>query len=149
MDTIYFYDVPSDRVKEENVFLNNFYISPIVVDNKEFPTVEHYYQASKFKGQELFESVRLTPTPDDAKKLARANFVEDEEWKTEKEMAMRTALQAKFSQHRELREKLIATGEARLVEDSPKDAFWGGIVEGSFNRPGDMLMEIREDLKSN
>jgi len=32
---------------------------------------------------------------------------------------------AKFTQHEDLGKLLLGTGDAALVEDSPKDAFWG------------------------
>lgn len=70
-ETIYFYDKPSHRVKEEHIFLNNFEPSPFVINGKEFKSVEHFYQASKFSN-ELFEAVRLCPDADSAKKLAHS-----------------------------------------------------------------------------
>ena len=44
---------------------------------------------------------------------------------------MKRAIRLKFSQNSEMLEKLRQTGEARLVEDSPDDMFWGGALEGS------------------
>ncbi len=37
---------------------------------------------------------------------------------------------AKFKQHSDLREKLLQTGEAILVEQSPTDSFWGCGADG-------------------
>jgi hypothetical protein len=45
---IYFYDVESEFVKKEHVFLNNFDPSPISEDGLNYNTVEQYYQAHKF-----------------------------------------------------------------------------------------------------
>ena len=77
-DTIYFYDEPSERVKEEHIFLNNFATSPIVVNGLEFQTVEHYYQASKFS-DERFETIRLAGSPGACKKLAHSFEFDEEE----------------------------------------------------------------------
>ena len=45
----YFYDLPSEFVKEEHIFLNNFDPSVFVgEDGFTYPTVEHYYQCKKF-----------------------------------------------------------------------------------------------------
>jgi len=41
---IYFYDAPSDRVKPEHIFLNNFAETPFIIDGIQYKTVEHYYQ---------------------------------------------------------------------------------------------------------
>jgi predicted NAD-dependent protein-ADP-ribosyltransferase YbiA (DUF1768 family) len=65
-NTIYFYDVPSDRVKAENIFLNNFDTSNFTADdNFNYKTVEHYYQCHKFDNFEekpefkkVFEEIR-------------------------------------------------------------------------------------------
>ena len=42
---IYFYDFATDRVKAENIFLNNFAESKFIADDDfTYLTVEHYYQ---------------------------------------------------------------------------------------------------------
>lgn len=61
---------------------------------------------------------------------------------------MRKALRAKFDQNEEMRKRLIETGTAKLVEDSPVDRFWGGAIEGSINMLGKLLMELRESYKA-
>lgn len=146
-DTIFFYDQVSDRVKEEHIFLNNFAATPITINGLEFKTVEHYYQASKFKGEQ-FEAVRHTSTPDEAKKLAHSYRNYDENWEEKKESVMIEALRAKFDQNPELKERLVLTGEKRLVEDSERDLYWGGAVEGSKNRLGIMLEELRAEYRN-
>jgi ribA/ribD-fused uncharacterized protein len=144
--TIYFYDRASDRVKPEHIFLNNYYESPFTLHGQEFKTVEHYYQASKFKGQP-FETIRLAASPDEAKRKAHEFEVDLEAWNQKKDQVMREALQAKFSQNPRLKELLVETGDCRLVEDSPRDAYWGGVVDGAENRLGQMLEELREHYK--
>ena len=144
--TIYFYDRASERVKQEHIFLNNYFESPFTLHGQEFKTVEHYYQACKFKGQ-CFEQIRLAPSPDEAKRLAHEFDVDLEVWNQKKDQVMREALQAKFSQNPQLKELLIETRDCRLVEDSPRDAYWGGAIEGSANRLGQMLEELREHYK--
>ena len=146
-ETIYFYDKPSERVKGEHIFLNNFDPSPIIINDLEYPTVEHYYQAQKFTGSQ-FEAIRQAASPDEAKKLSRIFGYDSVDWGIRKEAVMREALYAKFSQNKELKEKLLLTGNARLIEDSLSDLYWGGVVQGSRNRLGMMLEEIRETLRS-
>jgi ribA/ribD-fused uncharacterized protein len=146
-NTLFFYDQPSQRVRPENVFLNNFFESPFVLHGKEFKTVEHFYQSSKFSG-EYYENIRKTSTPDEAKKLARKLPFNLQEWEERKDQVMKEGLFAKFEQNPELKKRLIETGNSRLVEDSPRDAYWGGVVEGSCNRLGQMLEELREKYKS-
>ena len=59
------------------------------------------------------------------------------------------ALVAKFEQNPDLLDKLLKTGNKKLVEDSSKDAYWGGVLEGSRNRLGEMLEELREKFRNN
>lgn len=61
---------------------------------------------------------------------------------------MLNLLRYKFSQHMDLREALLATGDAVLVEGN----WWGdtffGVCRGEGeNWLGRMLMQVREELK--
>jgi len=145
-NVIYFYDVPSERVLEENIFLNNFFESPFTADGKTYSTVEHYYQCQKFLDPEIQEKVRSASDADSAKKLAH-EFEAREDWDSLKDQVMVEALRHKFEQNKNLREKLINTGDATLVEDSPRDPYWGGALPGSENKLGLMLMDLRSKLK--
>lgn len=145
--TIYFYDRPSDRVQEDFIFLNNFFHSPFSIDGIVYNTVEHYYQAKKFAGPQ-FDQIRQAATPDEAKKLAHDLSFNEDEWLLLKDNIMREALEAKFTQIPELKQKLLDTGNSKLVEDSSRDAYWGGILEGSQNKLGDMLEELREKFRN-
>ncbi len=54
----------------------------------------------------------------------------------------------KLKQHAELRERLLATGDALLLEASPVDSFWGiGADGGGQNLLGRMLSNIRLALR--
>ena len=71
------------------------------------------------------------------------------DWESVKVSVMREAIRAKFTQHEELRERLLATGEAKIVEHTERDAYWGDGGDGSGkNMLGRILMEIREELRS-
>ena len=48
-----------------------------------------------------------------------------QDWNDARIDVMILALRAKFSQDQKLKALLKSTGKALLVEDSPKDAFWG------------------------
>lgn len=145
---IYFYDVPSERVQEQHIFLNNFYHSLITIDEKEYSTVEHYYQASKVKDSDLAEEVRLASTPDLAKHLGRKYNSDPEEFRAKKDQVMYTALTRKFTENSDLKERLLATGNALLIEDSNKDIYWGGALNGSKNRLGELLVQLRTELRN-
>lgn len=64
-------------------------------------------------------------------------------------MAMEDVLLAKFSQYRYLKQLLLGTGDAKLIEDSPIDSFWGVGADGrGRNELGKALMKIRDVLKA-
>ncbi|KAG8790389.1 hypothetical protein FRC17_008920 [Serendipita sp. 399] len=56
----------------------------------------------------------------------------------------------KFSQHPELKQELMGTGDSHLVEDSPTDWFWGiGADRKGENQLGRTLMRLRDYFQSN
>ncbi len=60
---------------------------------------------------------------------------------------MRRADLAKFSQNPDLAAKLIATGDAEIVEDAAHDPFWGVGPDGEgCNWAGRILMETRSKI---
>ena len=59
-----------NRFKDEYEFLSNFYPSPIYDNNgKEYPTVEHYFQAMKTLDSKKRELIRLAESPRKAKRI--------------------------------------------------------------------------------
>ena len=62
---------------------------------------------------------------------------------------MREAVLAKFSQHADIREVLLGTGDALLVEHTSSDHYWGDGGDGSGrNMLGQILMSVREELRA-
>jgi ribA/ribD-fused uncharacterized protein len=130
-------------------FLSNFATCPILLKGRLWPTTEHYYQAQKYAGTETEELIRQAPSPMNAKDLTRLpQYPPRADWDAVKDNVMREALQAKFTQHDHLREALLNTGEAPLVEHTPNDHYWADGGDGSGqNRLGQLLMELRERLR--
>ena len=140
---IYFYGQSKGRVEGGYRFLSNFYRSAFIVDGREYATVEHYFQSVKHRGSALEERIRLAPTAGEAQKTAwTADPPAD--WELRKEEVMLRALREKFTQNRDLLEKLLSTGAAVLHEDSPYDSYWG--TKGK-DRLGALLMKVREELR--
>ena len=136
-------------------WLTNFAPYRIEVNGLEFLTTEHYFQANKFMPlrPDLHEQVRHTTTPREAFMRARdpsfAPHVRTD-WPKVKEEVMLTALRAKFSlshPDNNLAKQLLETGDARLVEHTTNDKYWGDGGDGSGrNRLGDLLMQVRAEL---
>jgi len=71
-----------------------------------------------------------------------------QDWKQYSIKAMDTAIWHKFVQHRDLKEELLATGDAELIENSDKDAFWGCGADGKGkNELGKALVRLRAQLR--
>lgn len=128
---------------------SNFAPYPIRIDGLTFPTTEHYFQAQKFPGSPHAEAIRRAKTPGSAAKFGRSRrYKLRSDWESVKRSVMRQALLAKFSQHPELRELLLSTGYAPIVEHTHRDAYWGDGGDGSGkNWLGRLLVEVREELR--
>jgi N-glycosidase YbiA len=142
-DTIYFY-----KVDRPHGYLSNFSLHPIALDGYCWPTVEHYYQAQKFTGTEfswLDTKIRTAATPEAAAAIGRcADYCPSADWPDRKLRVMERAVLTKFNGHPELRQLLLATGSAPIVEDSPVDYFWGcGVDRSGLNHLGKILMGVR------
>ena len=122
---------------------------PIELKGKVWPTSEHYFQAQKFAGTEHEEAIRLQRSPMIAARMGRSRKRPLRvDWEQVKDEIMRDAVWAKFSQHEALRELLLSTGDAQIVEHTKNDRYWGDGGDGSgLNKLGKILMDVREKLK--
>lgn len=129
---------------------SNFSQHSILVEGVSWRTVEHYYQAQKFSDHALQRKIRLSQTPTLAKRTAKEHTSESiGDWDSQKDDVMLKALEAKFTQHPELREQLKATGNRRIVEYTSNDGYWGEAENGSgLNRLGNLLMKVRDKLQN-
>ncbi len=70
------------------------------------------------------------------------------DWLEKRRIIMKTALSAKFRQNLELSKLLLNTGNAKLIENSPTDIYWGcGKRDKGQNVLGQCLQEVREELR--
>ncbi|MCA9175001.1 MAG: NADAR family protein [Planctomycetales bacterium] len=131
-------------------FLSNFSRHGFELDDAYWMTVEHYFQAAKFfpTDPEHAEAIRVAATPKQAKTLGRSRrHPLRADWEAVKDDIMRSAVRAKFVTHLEIRNRLLATGDERLVENAPMDYYWGcGRSGAGLNRLGEILMELRDEL---
>jgi len=127
---------------------SNFAAYPIKLKEVEWPTSEHYFQAQKFADTPHEEQVRQADSPMTAAKMGRERFRPlRPDWESVKDDVMRAAVLAKFQQHPKLRDLLLRTGSARIVEHTRNDAYWGDGGDGKGkNMLGRILVEVRQLL---
>ena len=146
--TIYFY-----KVNEEYGCFSNFSPHAIVMGDKVWPTSEHYYQAQKFIGTahdpRLCEQIRAAHTPEEAAALGRdRTHTIRTDWDQVKCQIMYEAVLQKFSKHLDIQHILLATGSVEIIEDSPRDYYWGcGEDNTGENHLGKILMQVRAEIR--
>ena len=129
---------------------SNFAHFPIKLDGKMWPTTEHYFQAQKFTDMHYQEKIRKEKSPMVAARLGRDRKQKlRKDWESVKNNVMKKALTAKFTQHKDLKILLLSTGDAKLIEHTENDAYWGDGGDGhGKNWLGLLLMQIRFDLQN-
>jgi ribA/ribD-fused uncharacterized protein len=98
---------------------------------------------------DLVEKICEVKTPKEAAKIGRdrTNPLR-ENWEDIKYKIMMTAVYTKFQQHPKLKQVLLSTGRAKLIEHTYKDNYWGDGGDGTgTNHLGYILMAVRAKLE--
>jgi ribA/ribD-fused uncharacterized protein len=145
MSVIHFYNVSA-----EYGCFSNFSPHPVKLKGKTWPTSEHYFQGQKFAGTPDEEEVRQARSPMIAARMGRSRERPlRKDWESVKDEIMHEVVLAKFTQHVDLREILLGTGDSKIVEHTENDAYWGDGGDGTGkNRLGQILMRVREELRA-
>ena len=135
-------------------FLCNFSKISFIAENIKWKTSEHYYQYKKLKflqsigepvSDDLIQEVINASTPYKSKQIGHKHFDQIDKWDEVKVSAMEDVLRMKFKK-KFIRQCLINTGDAVLIEQSLYDEFWAEGKNGNGkNMLGICLMKIREE----
>lgn len=148
------------RTSDEYGCFSNFSKHPVVMNGLVWKTSEHYYQAQKFNdisnmytkltfepdpSYEDFWDVFNTESPKEAALMGRdPRRKMRPDWGLVKNGIMTDVVTEKVKQHADVREKLLSTRNAIIIEDSPTDYYWGCGKDGTgLNWLGKILMIIR------
>jgi len=133
---------------------SNFYPCTVFFEGRNYPTIEHAFQAAKSKSWKFRKNVSEVPVdkPGYTKKLGRTVPLR-KDWEMVKISIMRRLLIQKFSLD-EFKTLLTSTDDADIVEGNYwHDNYWGNCycakckdIEGK-NQLGKLLMKIREIVK--
>ena len=146
--------------------LSNFHSVQIKgPDGVSYSSSEQMYQhikATVHKDDETAAKILSSKTPLEAYKLGKTvNGMQSKDWYTEgkAKQIMYNCVLAKFQQHQNLKDFLLATGTNDIAEGNPHDSLWGVALKVSDknifvkqnwkgrNWMGDILMAVREELK--
>lgn len=126
-------------------FLSNMYPCHFIIDDIDYPSVEHYFQSMKTSNVEEKKSIIEVESPVEAKKLGKKVSLR-KDWETIKDIIMFDGVYAKFKQNENLANKLIHTNDSLLIEkNSWGDKYWG--VDYStgvgLNKLGKILKKVK------
>ena len=152
------------KPEEPHGYLSNWYLSPFEIDGIHFSSTEQYimYQKCMIFGDTISaEKVLATDDPEKQQAIGqKANGFVDNVWAGKRQLIAMRGLFAKFSQNEDLKQNLLDTGDAYLVECAHSDRIWAcGIRlndEKRFdasqwrgqNILGFALMEVRSSLRN-
>ena len=109
--------------------LSQWWPSPFNVDGRTFGTAEHWMMWSKailFGDNEAAELILAAGHPQRAKALGReVRGFDQRTWVAHRFEIVVAGSVEKFSQHKDLGEYLVGTGDRVLVEARPVDRIWG------------------------
>lgn len=134
---------------DSNELLGSASLHSFKLEDKEWPTVEHYYQASLFSNAQLQEQIRQQPSAQAAIAFTKWRFFQKKRgWKKLRQVLMTRAVYTKCKTYPAVADELLATADKKLVENSAYDYFWGcGRDRRAENTYGVVLMNVRSKLR--
>lgn len=136
--------------ESEYYMFSNFASFAVKYNGLLWATSEHAYQAAKFEDKEVVDLIHKSLSSHDCKKIARVHKEKiNPIWDSVKVSVMEDIIRTKISMHPYIREKILETGDREIIEDSPKDSFWGrGPDFKGRNELGKVWMKMRSELHS-
>lgn len=134
-----------DSFSGEYEFLSNFYVREMTFRGLKCTSSESAFQAMKTTNLEQRKEIAAA-LPSRSKRLGRKVQLRND-WDYIKTNVMYEIVLAKFTQHPDLKQKLLDTGDAKLVEGNTwGDQFWGVCDGVGQNELGKILMWVRFEL---
>ena len=127
-------------------WMRNDYPCDITVGKYTYPTVEHAYQAAKFKDDGTKQAIADAGSIREARDIGRNNPMRDD-WDDVRASVMESLVRQKFTNRPALGDRLAKTGNADIVMEG-YDEFWGTGRSGhGENTLGDILETVRSELQ--
>ena len=137
-------------MNDKNELLSRNSNHPIELEDKEWPTVEHYFQAMRFESESYQEKIRLSSDVSQVEKLGKSwTKKKRPDLKKVQTTLMTRALYIKCRTYEDVATRLLETGDIKLIENSQFDYYWGcGRDHRGDNHYGKVLMNVRDKLNS-
>lgn len=159
VDAVFFH-----KSEDHYGFLSNWFYSPFEINGKHYTSTEQYIMHQKcllFGDEESAKAILATEYPEKQQSIGRETkgFVSSV-WAGSRQLIAIRGIQAKFNQNDDLKNKLLETNNAYLVECDHSDTIWAcgkrldepdrfdaGKWKGQ-NMLGFSLMEVRKTLQA-
>ncbi|KAJ7140418.1 hypothetical protein C8R46DRAFT_921430 [Mycena filopes] len=124
---------------------------PIIYNARKYPTAEHLFQALKYVEHRPDIAERIRTISKSGNKAYHYSMTQlkhqHPDWDRMRTAKMEIVHWHKFSQHRNLKQQLLATGDAELVHYTTNE-FWGvGRDDRGRNELGKALERVRRSLR--
>ena len=132
--------------KKQYFFLSNFYNRSVKYNGVRFRNSECAFQAQKCP-ERMGEFTEIPPN--EGKSLGRKVPLR-KDWDRVKDNIMYEIVKEKFTQHEDLKRRLLETGDEELQEGNNwYDTYWGVDIHTGkgLNMLGKILMRIRDELR--
>jgi ribA/ribD-fused uncharacterized protein len=116
-----------DETGGEFMTFSNDAKQTVVVAGTTYPTVTHYVaamEALESKNDTVHEKIMKAASAKAAKAYLK-KLNKNETWESKKDQVMRDAIRAKFTQHPDLRTKLLETGKRPIGFADAREIYWG------------------------
>lgn len=130
--------------------LDNFSSFKVKWNGYLYSSLEEAFQSRLFLPNypEIAEQIKKSYSAHEAQKIMFENIDKVEYSNDEQVLIMEELLRLKLEQNPYVKKKLLQTGDYFIVEDSPKDDFWGwGPNRDGFNQLGRLWMKLRDEIK--
>ena len=127
--------------------LSFYHIFPIIVRDKKYTSVAHYYFDNKYDSKYTKIAANFAPNVEFLISML-GNLRVNADWSCQRKRIMYEALEAKFIKNKDMRAQLLATGDNLLINECA-DSYWGVAKSYGRNTYGEILMEIRSNIRAN
>ena len=130
VDFLFFWGhTPKQKDAVDAACLSQWFSRAFVIEGVRYASAEHFMMAEKarlFDDEEALTRILASGSPAQAKAIGReVRRFDPAAWDAARFDAVVKGNTAKFGQHEELRDFLLATKRKVLVEASPRDRIWG------------------------